>query len=65
MLCILGLFTGSMPSGTMILRFYIIGCIPVLEWSPEISPKMRSGGGDPRKPKEEHRAVRRGKEGRQ
>lgn len=54
-----------MPSGTMILRFYIIGCIPVLEWSPEINPKMRNGAGDPRKPKEEHRAVRKGKEGRQ
>lgn len=63
MLSLLGLFTGNMPSGTRILRFYVTGYTPALDWSPEVNTKMRMGrGGDPRKTQEEHRAVRKGKE---
>lgn len=52
MLCILGLFTVSVPSGAGILRFYVIGCTSVLEWSPEADLKMKSWGSDPKMPQE-------------
>lgn len=53
MLCILGLFTGTVPCGKnfMILRFYVIGGTSVLEWSLEADPKMKTWGGDPRRNK--------------